>query len=140
MTSQDEDDVKPGFMRTEFFGSSYKTTAPEHSPYQYLYDENMSFYMGQNGTQAGDPEKAAELYIKVAEMEIAPDGYRLLRRNPGHLRQYDKADGRNAGNCRYHKKRSSNMSAPFYYLISACIFHHIRSGPSIPSEAAGLPP
>lgn len=62
-------DVKPGFMRTEFFGSSYKTTAPEHSPYQHLYDENMSFYMGQNGTQAGDPEKAAELYIKVAEME-----------------------------------------------------------------------
>ena len=33
-------DVKPGFMRTEFFGSSYKTTTPEHSPYQHLYDEN----------------------------------------------------------------------------------------------------
>lgn len=62
-------DVKPGFMRTEFFASSYKTTAPKHSPYQHLYDENMAFYMGQNGTQAGDPEKAAELYIKVAEME-----------------------------------------------------------------------
>lgn len=66
---EDEDDVKPGFMRTKFFGSSYKTTAPEHSPCQHLYDENRSFYMGQNGTQAGDPEKAAELYIKVAEME-----------------------------------------------------------------------
>ena len=62
-------DVKPGFMRTDFFGSSYKTTAPEHSPYQHLYDENMAFYMGQNGVQVGDPEKAAELYIKVAEME-----------------------------------------------------------------------
>lgn len=62
-------DVKPGFMRTEFFGSSYKTTAPEHSPYKRLYDENMDFYMGQNGAQAGDPEKAAELYIKTAEME-----------------------------------------------------------------------
>lgn len=62
-------DVKPGFMRTEFFGSSYKTTSCEHSPYQHLYDENMAFYMGQNGAQAGDPEKAAELYIKVAEME-----------------------------------------------------------------------
>lgn len=61
-------DVKPGFMRTEFFGASYKTTAPEHSPYKRLYDENMAFYMGQDGVQAGDPEKAAELYIRVAEM------------------------------------------------------------------------
>ena len=62
-------DVKPGFMRTEFFGSSYKTTAPEGSPYQHLYDENMEFYMGQNGNQIGDPNKAAKLYIQVAEME-----------------------------------------------------------------------
>lgn len=61
-------DVKPGFMRTEFFGESYKTTLREDSPYKALYDENMKFYMGQNGTQAGDPAKAAELYIKVAEM------------------------------------------------------------------------
>lgn len=29
----------------------------------------MKFYMGQNGVQAGDPAKVAELYIKVAEME-----------------------------------------------------------------------
>ena len=62
-------DVKPGFMRTEFFGSFYKTTAPEGSPYKPLYDENMAFYMGQNGNQAGDPQKAAKLYIEVAEME-----------------------------------------------------------------------
>ena len=62
-------DVKPGFMKTEFFGSSYKTTAPEDSPYKHLYDENMKFYMGQNGNQAGDPKKAAKLYIKVAEMD-----------------------------------------------------------------------
>lgn len=62
-------DVKPGFMRTEFFGSSYKTTAPEGSPYKHLYDENMALYMGQNGNQAGDPHKAAKLYIQVAEME-----------------------------------------------------------------------
>ena len=61
-------DVKPGFMRTEFFGGSYKTTAPENSPYKHLYDENMAFYMGQDGNQAGSPEKAAELYIKVVEM------------------------------------------------------------------------
>ncbi len=61
-------DVKPGFMRTEFFGSSYQTTVPENSPYKHLYDENMEFYMGQDGNQAGSPEKAAELYIKVAEM------------------------------------------------------------------------
>ncbi|RJW38451.1 SDR family oxidoreductase [Lachnospiraceae bacterium TF09-5] len=62
-------DVKPGFMRTEFFGSSYKTTAPEGSPYKHLYDENMEFYMGQNGNQAGDPRKAAKLYIETVEME-----------------------------------------------------------------------
>lgn len=62
-------DVKPGFMKTEFFGSSHKTTAPEGSPYKHLNDENMKFYMGQNGNQAGDPKKAAKLYIKVAEMD-----------------------------------------------------------------------
>ena len=62
-------DVKPGFMKTEFFGPSYKTTAPVGSPYKHLYDENMKFYMGQNGNQAGDPKKAAKLYIKVAEMD-----------------------------------------------------------------------
>ena len=38
-------DVKPGFMRTEFFGSSYKTTSTKDSPYKNLYDENMKFYM-----------------------------------------------------------------------------------------------
>ena len=27
----------------------------------------MKFYMGQDGVQAGNPEKAAELYIKVAK-------------------------------------------------------------------------
>ena len=62
-------DVKPGFMRTEFFGKSFKTTAPENSPYKNLYEENMKFYRGQDGVQAGNPEKAAKLYIKVAEME-----------------------------------------------------------------------
>lgn len=62
-------DVKPGFMRTEFFGSSYQTTIRNGSPYKPLYDENMKFYMGQNGAQIGDPDKAAEMYIKVAEME-----------------------------------------------------------------------
>ena len=61
-------DVKPGFMRTEFFGSSHKTTVPKDSSYKHLYDKNMEFYMGQNGNQVGDPKKAAKLYIKVAEM------------------------------------------------------------------------
>lgn len=62
-------DVKPGFIRTQFFGQSFKTTTEENSPYRKLYEDNMKFYMGQNGTQAGDPAKVAELYIKVAEME-----------------------------------------------------------------------
>lgn len=62
-------DVKPGFMRTEFFCSSYQTTIPDNSPYKSLYEDNMKFYMGQNGAQIGDPDKAAELYIKVAEMD-----------------------------------------------------------------------
>lgn len=66
-------DVKPGFMRTEFFGVSHKTDIAEQSPYQDLYNENMDFYNGQNGTQAGNPKKAAELYIKVAEMDNPPE-------------------------------------------------------------------
>ncbi len=32
----------------------------------------MDFYMGQNGTQTGDPEKVARLYIQLAEMENPP--------------------------------------------------------------------
>ena len=66
-------DVKPGFMRTEFFGTSHKTDIAEQSPYQDLYNENMDFYNGQNGTQAGNPKKAAELYIKVTEMDNPPE-------------------------------------------------------------------
>ena len=62
-------DVKPGFMRTQFFGKSFKTTTHDDSPYKKLYDDNMKFYMAQDGAQAGDPDKAAELYIKVAEMK-----------------------------------------------------------------------
>lgn len=62
-------DVKPGFIRTEFFGSSYKSTAPEDSPYAALYEDNMTFYQGQGGNQAGDPQKVAALYIECAEME-----------------------------------------------------------------------
>ena len=62
-------DVKPGFIRTEFFGKSYKTTPPTEDDYQKVYRDNMAFYMGQNGVQPGDPEKVAKLYIQTAEME-----------------------------------------------------------------------
>lgn len=65
-------DVKPGFIRTEFFGKSFDTTIPEGSPYADLYRQNMEFYMGQNGTQIGDPAKVAKLYIQLAEMENPP--------------------------------------------------------------------
>lgn len=65
-------DVKPGFIRTEFFGQSFATTIPEGSPYANLYRQNMEFYMGQNGTQIGDPVKVARLYIQLAEMENPP--------------------------------------------------------------------
>lgn len=65
-------DVKPGFIRTEFFGQSYHTTIPDGSPYADLYRQNMEFYMGQNGTQIGDPVKVAQLYVKLAEMENPP--------------------------------------------------------------------
>lgn len=34
---------------------------------------DMDFYNGQNGTQAGNPKKAAELYTKVAEMDNPPE-------------------------------------------------------------------
>ena len=59
-------DVKSGFMRTEFFGSSYKTTSPKDSPYKNLYDENMKFYIWKSNWR---PKKGAKLYIEVAEME-----------------------------------------------------------------------
>lgn len=62
-------DINPGFMRTEFFGASYQTTISDGSPYQSFYNENMKFYMGQNGAQIGELDRAAELYIKVAEIK-----------------------------------------------------------------------
>lgn len=59
-------------IRTEFFGKSFDTTILEGSPYADLYRQNMEFYMGQNGTQIGDPAKVAKLYIQLAEMENPP--------------------------------------------------------------------
>ena len=59
-------------IRTEFFGKSFDTTIPEGAPYADLYRQNMEFYMGQNGTQIGDPAKVAKLYIQLAEMENPP--------------------------------------------------------------------
>ena len=52
-------------MQTEFFGASYKTTSPKDSPYKKLYDENMKFYMGQNGNQIGSPEKGVNYLLKL---------------------------------------------------------------------------
>ena len=46
-----------------------ETLAPDDSPYKNLYNKNMEFYMGQNGNQAGDPKKAAKLFVNVAEMD-----------------------------------------------------------------------
>ena len=65
-------DVKPGFIRTEFFCKSFDTAIPEGSPYADLYRQNMEFYMGQIGTQIGDPDKVGKVYIQLAEIENPP--------------------------------------------------------------------
>lgn len=72
-------DVKPGFIRTEFFGASYKTTAPEGSPCAALYEENITFYRGQDGNKAGSTGARSHQIKRRLEVPLAERG-RLIPR------------------------------------------------------------
>jgi NAD(P)-dependent dehydrogenase (short-subunit alcohol dehydrogenase family) len=64
--------IEPGPYRTDFAGRSFKWGSQRLPEYEELYKIVDGIYERMNGTQAGDPVRAAELMIKVAECEEPP--------------------------------------------------------------------
>lgn len=64
--------VMPGAFRTEFL-SSESLVLPKHpiADYQAVRDSHAR-YLTMDGNQAGDPEKAADVFIALAEMPEPP--------------------------------------------------------------------
>lgn len=64
--------VEPGYFRTSFLASgSLATPANEIAAYKAVRD-SQEMHQNLNGSQAGDPEKAAQALITVAGQEEAP--------------------------------------------------------------------
>lgn len=65
--------VSPGYFRTDFLASG-SLGVPAHplDAYQSVRDSQHAHQQEINGNQPGDPEKAAEAFIEVAEAEKAP--------------------------------------------------------------------
>lgn len=64
--------VEPGYFRTNFLAStSLATPANEIAAYKAVRD-SQEMHQNLNGSQAGDPEKAAQALITVAGQEEAP--------------------------------------------------------------------
>jgi len=60
--------VSPGYFRTNFLeSSSLAVPANEIKEYQNVRDSQMTHQQNYNGNQPGNPDKASEVMIKVAE-------------------------------------------------------------------------
>jgi NAD(P)-dependent dehydrogenase (short-subunit alcohol dehydrogenase family) len=64
--------VEPGPFRTDFAGRSYRWPSSRMSEYDELYKVAFGIYEKMNGSQAGDPVKAAQLMIEVSEHPEPP--------------------------------------------------------------------
>ncbi len=63
--------VEPGGFRTDFAGSS-TTIAPENPAYAATVGATVRFQRGYNGTQPGDPAKAAAVLLHLARLDEPP--------------------------------------------------------------------
>jgi NAD(P)-dependent dehydrogenase (short-subunit alcohol dehydrogenase family) len=64
--------VSPGYFRTNFLeSSSLAVPAHEIKEYQNVRDSQLTHQQNYNGNQPGDPDKASEVMIKVAESNEA---------------------------------------------------------------------
>jgi len=68
--------IEPGAFRTEFAGRSLKGTNKEIADYKDTVGPRRKENDKSSGTQPGDPKKAAQVIIRIAESEQAP--FRLL--------------------------------------------------------------
>jgi NAD(P)-dependent dehydrogenase (short-subunit alcohol dehydrogenase family) len=64
--------VEPGAFRTEFAGSKNMRPAQRLDDYREIIDPVEAYLYGGNGSQPGDPRKAAEVMIAVVECENPP--------------------------------------------------------------------
>jgi len=64
--------IEPGPFRTDFAGRSYKWPTSRMPEYDSLYETAFKIYENMHGSQAGDPVRAAQLMIEVAEYENPP--------------------------------------------------------------------
>jgi NADP-dependent 3-hydroxy acid dehydrogenase YdfG len=64
--------VEPGPFRTDFAGRSYKWAVERLPEYAELYKVAEGIYEIMNGSQAGDPVRAVQLMIEVAESPEPP--------------------------------------------------------------------
>jgi len=64
--------VEPGPFRTDFAGRSYRWPSSRMPEYDELYQVAFGIYERMNGSQAGDPVRAAQLMIEAAESPEPP--------------------------------------------------------------------
>jgi len=64
--------VEPGSFRTEWAGRSMSRSARTISDYDELMDPLRTRREAASGNQLGDPEKAAEAILTIAEAETPP--------------------------------------------------------------------
>ena len=64
--------IEPGPFRTDFAGRSYKWPSKRMSEYDELYQVAFDIYERMDGSQAGDPVRAAKLMIEAAENPDPP--------------------------------------------------------------------
>lgn len=63
--------VEPGAFRTEFAGSALKHM-PELAAYRDIVSGVRQFARAMDGTQAGDPDKAAQAVTRALEADVTP--------------------------------------------------------------------
>ena len=64
--------VSPGYFRTDFLGGSLALPAREMPEYENVRAAQALHQQDINGHQPGDPEKAADLMVRVVEDQSAP--------------------------------------------------------------------
>jgi NADP-dependent 3-hydroxy acid dehydrogenase YdfG len=74
--------IEPGAFRTDWAGRSPVKTRPVIADYQETLNPMFDMFAGINGHQPGDPKKAAEAVINVAESQNPP--LRLLIGNDAY--------------------------------------------------------
>jgi len=64
--------VEPGPFRTDFYGSSLRTTPTPISAYAATSGSRRARLQASHGRQDGDPRRAAEVIVRTAMMANAP--------------------------------------------------------------------